>query len=71
MDKLEAVRLAAIRLDQAMDHEFKAEKAHRIAKDRLIEADKHYAAALDALHEARPSSNDDDAQAQASLEGTG
>lgn len=53
MDKLEAVRLAAIRLDQAMDHEFQAEKAHRIAKDRLIEADRQYAAALDALHDGK------------------
>jgi hypothetical protein len=37
----------------------------------MIEAEREYALALDALHEARSPGNDDDAQAPASLERTG
>jgi hypothetical protein len=51
MDKLEAVRIAARKLDRARDEEFHANQAWQNAKVRLIEADKAYAAALDALHE--------------------
>jgi hypothetical protein len=53
MDKLEAVRIAARTLDQCGDEELNArtptEKS--IARARMIEAEREYAAALDALHE--------------------
>lgn len=73
MDKLEALRIAALYLDRAGDEEFLARTPHdkARARARMIEAEREYARALDALHEARATGNDDDAQAQTSLERTG
>jgi hypothetical protein len=63
MDKLETIYVLARKLDQAADEELLAqtqtEKAQ--ARARMIEAEAEYARALDALHEARATSNDDDA----------
>lgn len=73
MDKLEALRIAALNLDRAGDEEFLArtpnDKAR--ARARMIEAEREYVQALDALHEARTPGNDDDAEASASLERAG
>jgi hypothetical protein len=73
MDKLEAVRIASRHLDQCGDEELLAktqtEKAQ--ARARMIEAEREYARALDALHEARATGDDDDALATPSLERTG
>lgn len=74
MDKLEAVRLAALKLDQAADEELLARTAETksAARARMIDAEREYVWALDVLHEApRTTGNDDDAQAQADFAGTG
>lgn len=73
MDKLEAVRIAARNLDQASDEELLARTASDKAKARarMIEAEREYARALDALYEARTPGNDDDATPEPSLERTG
>lgn len=58
MDKLEAVRLAARHLDRCGDEELNArtEQEKSRARQRMIEAEREYAKALDALHEMRAES---------------
>jgi hypothetical protein len=53
-DKLEAVRLASMRLNAARDEEYLAthQEAKQRAKLRLEQAEREYAEALDALHTA-------------------
>ena len=51
MDKLEAVRLASMRLNKAREEEESARKAARLSKTRLLIAEREYAKALEALHE--------------------
>lgn len=55
MDKLEAVRLAARNLDQAGDEELLARTPADKAKARakMIEAEREYSQALDALHDGK------------------